>query len=252
MSAPTSQPAPEPKPRAPKPRAVVRRAVIDALAMPSIVLFASMAGFGSLCRDSGLGLGIALGATFGIWGLPGQIALAELYAAGADTVALVMAVSMANARFLPMAVSFVPLLRVGLGRHGWLYALVQLMSINTWAAGLREFPGLPGPLRRLYYTVFAGLCMSAALAGTAAGYYATGSLPRPVTLGLVFMNPLFFALLFAGTRNRLMVLALIAGALVGPPLHLLSPDWGVLAAGLIAGSAAFLGARAWDRRRTKP
>jgi predicted branched-subunit amino acid permease len=228
----------------PVPRDVVRRAVIDALGMPSMVLLASMTGFGSLARESALSLEVALLATAGIWGLPGQIALAELYAAGGDIVAVVMAVSLANARFLPMAVSFMPLLQAGLARRSWLYALVQLISVNTWAAGLRVCPGLPGPERRRYFAVFGALCMTSALLGTAAGYLAAGALPRPVRFGLVFLNPVFFALIFADARDRAAVLALLIGALAGPLLHLVSPDWGVLASGMIAGSAAFWLARA--------
>ena len=213
--------------------------MIDALGMPSIVLLASMTGFGSLARESALSLEIALLATAGVWGLPGQIALAEFYAAGGDIVAVVMAVSLANARFLPMAVSFMPLLQTGLARRAWLYALVQLMSVNTWAAGLRVCPGLAGPERRRYFAVFGAVCMTSALLGTAAGYFAAGTLPRPVTFGLVFLNPVFFALIFADARSRTLAFALLTGAVVGPLLHLVSPDWGVLATGLIAGSAAF-------------
>jgi predicted branched-subunit amino acid permease len=227
----------------PTPGSVIRRAVLDALGMPSVVLFASMTGFGSLARESALDLEVALLATAGIWGLPGQIALAELYAAGSEIVAVVMAVSLANARFLPMAVSFMPLLQPGLARRGWLYALVQLISVNTWAAGLRVCPGLPGPERRRYFAVFGAVCMTAALVGTAAGHMAAGALPQPVTYGLVFLNPVFFALIFADARHRATAFALVIGAVVGPLLHLVSPDWGVLATGVIAGTAAFWLAR---------
>jgi predicted branched-subunit amino acid permease len=86
--------------------------------------------------------------------------------------------------------------------------------------------------------------MTSALLGTAAGYLAAGALPRPVRFGLVFLNPVFFALIFADARDRAAVLALLIGALAGPLLHLVSPDWGVLASGMIAGSAAFWLARA--------
>ena len=221
-------------------RALLRKALLGAAGFPSIVLFFSMTGFGSLARESGLTLGIALGATAGIWGLPGQLAMVELQLAGGDLVAVVMAVSLANARFLPMALVILPLLRLGLARKAWLFAMVQMMSLNPWAATLRESGRLNGRQRRLYFTSFATVCMSAALAGTAFGYFATGALPRPITLGLIFLNPLFFALLFATLEGRPTVLALILGAVCGPLLYLLSPDWGLLACGLLAGTAAFL------------
>lgn len=233
-------------------RAVLKRAVRDAIGLPSIVLLFSMTGWGSLARESGLSLDIALGATIGIWGLPGQIAMAELHAAGSELLAVVMAVSLANARFLPMAVSILPVLSAGLGRRAWLFLLVQLLSINTWAAGLRVGPSLPGAERRRYFVLFAAVCLSAALLGTTLGFFAAGWLPRPVALGLVFLNPVFFALLLADTRARATALALVIGAILGPILHLVSPDWGLMATGAVAGSAAFALSRALAKRSRAP
>jgi predicted branched-subunit amino acid permease len=226
----------------------MKRAVRDAIGLPSIVLLASMAGWGSLARESALSLEIALGATIGIWGLPGQIAMAELHAAGADLLAIVLAVSLTSARFLPMAVSFLPVLSADLRRRTWLFLLVQLMSINTWAAGLRVGPSLPSAERRRYFVTFAAVCLSAAVTGTAIGFIAAGQLPRPVALGLLFLNPVFFALLLAVTRARATTLALVIGAVVGPLLHLVSPDWGLLATGVIAGTAAFALSRILAKR----
>ncbi len=226
---------------------VVRRAFRDALAFSWLMVFASMTGFGSLARDSGFGLDFALVSTAAIWGLPGQVALVELYSGGGELAAVVMASSLANARFFPMAVAFMPLLRPGLRRPGWCFALVQLMSVNTWAAALRVMPDFAGAQRRLYFVAFSAICLSAGLLGTMIGYFATGSLSRPVTLGLIFLNPLFFALLFAGSRGRAAILAMIFGAAAGPVIHLVLPDWGVLVTGLVAGTAAFALVRLWRR-----
>ena len=70
---------------------------------------------------------------------------------------------------------------------------------------------------------------------------------------LSYIIPLFFALLFAGSRGRTIILALLLGALAGPLFHLLSPDWGLMATGVIAGSGAFVLARApwWWRSAEK-
>lgn len=242
----------QPPAPAPTTAKIVRRALRDAFAFPWLVLLAGMSGFGSLARDSGFGLDLALISTVGIWGLPGQVALVELYSGGGELAAVVMASSLANARFLPMAVALMPLLRRGLKRGGWSYALVQLMSINTWAAALRTAPSYGGRQLRLYFLVFAATCLTAACSGTAIGYFAAGSLPRPVTLGLIFLNPLFFALLFAGSKGRAVVLALVIGALVGPLVHLVLPDWGVLVTGVAAGTLAFALSRFLARREPVP
>ncbi len=253
IAGPLPGPHPGPLPRSlpgPTTAEVIRRALRDAFEFPWLVLLASMTGFGSLARDSGFSLDLALISTIGIWGLPGQVALVELYSGGGEMAAVVMASSLANARFLPMAVALMPLLRQGLRHTAWSYVLVQLMSINTWAAALRTAPAFGGRHLRLYFLVFAAVCMTSALTGTAIGYFAIGSLPRPVTLGLIFVNPLFFALLFAGFKGRAVVLALVVGAVFGPLVHLVLPDWGVLVTGVAAGSLAFALSRLLARRET--
>ena len=65
-----------------------------------------------------------------------------------------------------------------------------------------------------------------------------------MTLGLVFLNPLYFMLLFtADLMRKERGLALVLGAVLGPLFHLVSPDWGLLATGLIGGTLAFTIAR---------
>jgi len=198
-----------------------------------------MTGFGSLARESGFSLGMALSTTAGIWGLPGQVAMAELHAAGVSTVFVILASSLANARFMPMAVSFIPLIREGVARFGWMFILVQMLSINSWAAGQRAFPEIIPKMRARYYVCFAIICMSAGLVGTATGYYGIGVMNRSAALGLIFLNPLFFAVLIAGTRVKPAMVAILVGIPLGPILHMLSPDWGLLATGILGGSLAY-------------
>ena len=101
----------------------VRRGIRDAIGMPLLVLLCSMTAFGSLAREGGLTLDIALASTIGVWALPGQIVFVELHATGSEVAALVLAVSLANARFLPMVMSLLPLLRVDLKRAGMALSL---------------------------------------------------------------------------------------------------------------------------------
>ena len=217
----------------------VRRGIRDALGMPTVVLLASMTAFGSLAREGGLTLELALASTVAVWALPGQIVFVEMYAAGGEVVALVLAVSLANARFLPMAMSLLPMLRDGLRRSGWLYVYAHLLSAQSWAYCQRVFPGLPVQARRPYFVAFALIILVVSFGGTALGYVLTGTLPRPLALSLVLVNPIFMLLLLADSRKRPVILALIAGVGLGPTLHLFSANWGVLLTGVIAGSAGY-------------
>ena len=225
-------------------RSIVKRAVFEALGLPSLILLAGMTGFGSLARDSGLSLMMALTTTAGVWALPGQVAMADLYGAGVSAGAIVLAVSLANARFLPMAASFVPLLQNTARRRWVLYFAVHLLSINSWAAGLREFPTIAPESRYRYFIAFASTCLFSALLGTALGYYLVDSLPTSLALGLLFLNPVFFAILLTSVGGRSVSIALVFGTVIGPPTFLLAPDWSLLITGFVGGTLAFLCTRA--------
>src|SRR3546814_14067854 len=94
---------------------------------------------------------------------------------------------------------------------------------------MRVCPTLPPGQRLPYFAAFGTALWSICLVTTALGFYLAGLLPGFVTLGLVFLNPIYFMLVFvADARPRARVLALVAGAPTGPPLHLLSPHWASL------------------------
>jgi predicted branched-subunit amino acid permease len=58
---------------------------------------------------------------------------------------------------------------------------------------------------------------------------------------LLFANPLYFALLLAAEMGRPAPRrAVLAGVLAAPAALLLPPAWGLLGAGLLGGTAAFL------------
>lgn len=221
-------------------RAVTRLAFRDAVGFPSITLLASMTGFGSLVHESDLPFAMAIAATVGIWGLPGQLTLVEMHVAGLSAFFVILGVALANARFLPMVVSFMPLMNEAGSKSRWDFALVQMLSINSWAAGLKRFPEIEKRFRRRYYIIFAVICMSAGTLGTVIGYFGVGLMPRPIALGLIFMNPLFFAVLLAGVQSRPSMIALVVGAPLGVMFHLVVPDLDLLLTGVVGGTLAFL------------
>lgn len=229
-------------------RTAFMRGVGDGLSMPFFMILASMMGFGSLARDSGLTFGVSVVSTATVWGLPGQVAYAELFAVGAPVLAIMIASSMANLRFLPMSLSMLPLFRDDKRAWRLRYLLVALMSINIWALTLRHAPAMPRDQRLPYYMGLSIICLTGGLIGTSLGYYLAVSFPFYVIVSLVYLNPVYFVFLFAGVQHRNCILALCIGALLGPLFHLISPDWGLPFCGIIAGSAAY-----WiDKRMTAP
>ena len=227
-----------------------RLGVRDAVGVPVIVIAASFLGFGSLCRESGLGLWLGLASTATNWALPGQIAMVELYATGASLAVILLGVALTNARLLPMAIVLMPMLRAP-GTPRWRYYLAaHFVAVTAWTFSLQRFPAMRPEDRLPYYTGMTLILWPATLLATAGGYFLASALPQYVTLGLVFLNPIYFMLIFvAEFRQPERVLALVLGAVLGPLLHLVEPDWGLLATGLIAGTAAFLLTRWRETRR---
>lgn len=207
--------------------------------MPFVMVTASMVGFGSLARDSGLTLDITLALSIGLWGLPGQVAMAELHAMGAPIIAIVLASSMGNLRFLPMGLVMMLVFRGDPQAHRWRFVIGQIMAINPWTVFMRRAPQISVPLRFPYYMALAGTCLAGGALGTVAGYILYGSLPFVVTVSLVFLNPAYFVFVFSSVRQRNCIIAVVLGAFTGPLLHQVTPDWSVPLTGLIAGTAAF-------------
>lgn len=227
----------------------VRRGAREALGVPAIVMAASFLGFGALVRESGFTLWFGLASTATGWALPGQVALVELLSVGAPVLVIVFVVALTNARLLPMTVALVPLLRAP-GYRRWVYFVAShWIAVTAWAELMRNGHTIERIWRLPYFFGYAVTLWAATLIATAVGFLMAGGLPAYVTLGLVFINPIYFMLVFAADlRQRAKILALAFGAVLGPLLHLATPDWGLVIAGFLAGSLAFAADRFLKRR----
>jgi predicted branched-subunit amino acid permease len=219
--------------------AVTRKALLDALSLPAFILLFTMMGFGSLARGAGFDAEMAALASLIIWGLPGQLAMVELTRTGQGWFAIVFACSLANARFLPMVVSFMPTLareRASLPR---MLLDAQLLSINSWAVCRREFPQVEAAYRHRYYVTFASSILLAAIAGTLLGYHSAVLLPASMVLGLIFVSPLFFALVLSAVPGRAERISMLLGCATIPLAHYLWPAVDLLVTGVVGGSLGF-------------
>lgn len=208
--------------------------------MPGLVLAASYLGFGSLVRSSGLEIGAALFSTFSAWALPGQVALVELYGLGASLALIFATVALTNARFLPMTVVVVPNLHAERWPRWLYYAAAHLIAVTGWVFAMQRCPELPEDERLPYFLGFTSVLWTGSAIGTTLGFLLSGVLPHALSLGLVFLNPIYFMLIFAADlKERSRLLSLAIGALLGPLIYLVSPDWSLPITGIVAGSAAF-------------
>lgn len=222
-----------------------RLGAAEALGAPALAMGATFLAFGAAVAEAGLPIGWALLCSAAIYGMAGQIVLlGTATAPGGGVLPAVVAATAANARFLPMAVAISPLL--GPRRPGWARVLaLPFIAITPWAPAMRRLPGLPEPERLGWFLGFAVASWTAGLAATAAGHLLAPTLPTALRAALLFTNPFYFALLLATDLGRPGVRgAVIGGAAAAPLAVWLGPAWGLLAAGLAGGTAAFL----WDRR----
>jgi predicted branched-subunit amino acid permease len=224
---------------------------LDALSSPALVSCASYIGLGSLIRELSLGPELAVASTVLTWALPAQVASIEMYALAAPIASVVIAVLLINFRFLPMVISLIPLFRsAGVG-GARLYLLAHLVAASTWILTMLRGPEMPPEQRVPYFLGCSCMLVGSSVVGILIGYVVAGAVPREVTYGLVFLNPLSFMLLMlVDLRQRVRILALVFGVAAGPALHLVSPTWGLLIAGLTAGTAAFAADRWLPSLRT--
>jgi hypothetical protein len=73
--------------------------------------------------------------------------------------------------------------------------------------------------------------------------------PPAVTLGLVFINPLFFLLTFTEVKPWINRIALMLGCIFGPIFFLIDRDTSLLTSGLIAGTLAYFIDRTFLRKK---
>tara|TARA_E500000331_G_scaffold347093_1_gene386817 strand:+ start:4504 stop:5205 length:702 start_codon:yes stop_codon:yes gene_type:complete len=208
--------------------------------MPTVMVSAAMIGFGSLARESGLSLDVTLALTIGLWGLPGQVAMAEMWALSAPVLAIVAASSMGNMRFLPMALITAPWFH-GDNRPRWTrYLAAQVMSVNVWSIFVQNAANLAIGQRYPYFMGIGTICVFSGILATILGFFLAGTLPVSVTIALIFLNPAYFLFVFSSVRQRNCMIAVILGFFLGPLLHQSIPDWSVPLTGIIAGTTAFL------------
>ncbi|MEE2716606.1 MAG: AzlC family ABC transporter permease [SAR324 cluster bacterium] len=223
----------------PSGKAAFWQGMVNAFGTPALILYTAQTGFGSLAQDSGLSLWVTTLAPGIIWALPGQVVFVEMFGLGASAFTIAVAVAVANARFLPMTLSLMPLFHGATRNRKWNYALAHLISINTWVDLMKRGPEIPPEQRAPYFVGFALTCMVAGTVGAWQGYVLAGVLPPIVTLGLVFMVPIYFGLIMSNTPQFSTLFAFAVGCALGPPLHLLLPEWGMVVTGLLAGTFAF-------------
>ena len=124
-----------------------------------------MAGFGVLCRESGLTLGQAVFMTAAIWALPSQVVLVGAIASGASLPAAAIGVALSAVRFVPMIASWVPMVRRRERRRRW-QIVAALAFRGGDVVGRRGAAPAEAARRRRGCPYFAGFAVTLTTLGT--------------------------------------------------------------------------------------
>jgi len=232
------------------PARAMRAGIVTTIVGPAIIATGSWVSFGALMRQLDLPLWAGPALTATIWALPGQLLFIDLYGTGASLVALWLTVAMSSARFMPMTMAVTPLL----GRPRSLLATLlaaQLTAVVAWSIGMRRCSSLPLDERLPFYLGVGGTVWLVGILSTVAGFLLAGPLPPMASKALLVATFIYLAILFADQRQRASMLAVAFGAVGGPALARVSPEWSLLIAGFAFGTAAFA-LDHWLRRRSAP
>ena len=220
----------------------------DAAGAPAMVLFAGMVGFGAMGKTNGMDAWFTTATSFFMFALPGQVVLLEMAITGSSVLAIALAVTLTSSRFITMTVTLFPQFHEKDRNHG-LYASVHLLAMTAWAISMREFQTIEAKHRLSYFIGLGLLCWVISIPGTILGYLLAGVVPPYITLGLVFINPLFFLLTFTEVKPWVNRIAIGLGFVLGPFFFLLDRDTSLLTTGLVGGTIAYVFDRKVLRKR---
>lgn len=228
-----------------------RRGFMHSARLPMFVMALTFLGIGSLAREAGVSLGVALTATLLIWAGPAQVIFLGSLINGLSLPAIALSVSLSSVRLMPMCVSLMPFLRrKGQPLAVTLYA-THMIAVTGWAESIRRLPDMPvGGRLPWFLGLVHGLYLSAAVA-TAVGYLLSATLPRELAAGLLFVTPIYFvAALVRNVREPIDWMALALGFALTPILKpLTGAGFDLLAVGVGGGTIAWLVQRVLKRRR---
>ncbi len=229
-----------------------RNGVREAFGPSAAVMTAGFIGFGALASDSGMPFWIAALATALMWALPGQIILAEMVAAKAGVIAIVLAVWVSAARFLPTGMSMMPLMRMQGRETLKKLFFAQFVASTSWVLSMRHFPHMPEAERAPWLAGFGMVCTTQGVLLCGLGYLLSGAVPAEINAGLVYVTPIYFTLLmFGDIRSRAIAVAVTCGAITVPLAHLITPHWSLLGGGAAGGTLAYFILRARRAKRSE-
>ena len=208
---------------------------------PTISLAACFIALGALLKDAGFNLQQSTASSFFTYALPGQLVMAESLLIGSSLLNMFFAVWLVNFRLYPMTVSLFPLIDHE-SQPRWKYYLsCHFLAISSWLVAKDNCRKIEKRYRLDYWIGVGVGTWSTAIISTIIGFLLSDYLNKDIIIGLAIVNPVYFFCMMIGAMKNLSIsIAVIGGTILGPVIYLISTEWALLFAGLIAGTIAFL------------
>ncbi|NBR39270.1 MAG: branched-chain amino acid ABC transporter permease, partial [Alphaproteobacteria bacterium] len=202
----------------------------------------TMMGFSVIAKEAGLNFWMVLATTASVWGLPGQVAFAGLYATGASLLLIFVAVALANMRMMLMVISGADILRLrDLNLPLWRRVLMMhFLAITSWTQIGYMQDRYTADQLVTYYTGFSLTIFSFGMTGTTIGFFFDDLIPPEILRIVIFVTPIYILLLIINARQTVNRIALVIGASLCPLLYFWIGNWSVLVSGLVGGTLAIL------------
>ena len=216
------------------------RGVRVALSVPTLILATAFIGFVGIARDAGLTLTQTVFMVAVVWALPAKVVLLGAIISGNTLLAAAFAASLSSVRLAPMVVALMPELRSPRTPAWVLYALSHFVAVTSWVLAMERFAHVPRHRRTAFFAGIGTTLMATNLAVVVVVFLIAGRLSPALSAALLFLTPIYFLTsLWGSARERAGQAAMILGLVLGPVFHVLTPEFDLLAAGLIGGTAAF-------------
>ena len=222
------------------------RGVRAAFSIPGLILCSAFVGFAGLAKAAGLTLGESVFMVGVVWALPAKVVLVGAILSGASLPAAAFAVALSSIRLMPMVVALVPEMRGPRTPRWALYALSHFVAVTSWVLAMDQLRHLPREARTTYYAGLGGALVLANMLLVGVVFALADSFPPAMMAALLLLTPIYFLTsLWGSARERAGHVAMIAGLVLGPVVHVYMPAFDLLIAGLVGGTLAF----AWHKRR---
>lgn len=225
----------------------------QALTGPAYFVAVALIGVGGLAKAAGFPPATAFLSTLLIWAGPAQVLFFGAIAAKTALPAVAVTITLSSVRLMPMVLSILPMLRApGTSRRSLFFA-THFVAVTVWAESLRRLPDIDREKRLPFFFGFSFACIGMTAIFTQAGYYLTEALPTPLSVGVLFLTPVYFlATLVRAARMPVDWFSMIFGLALAPVTQAwVGGGFDLLALGLIGGTGAYICGRFITARRAE-